>query len=253
MPSFRNIQQQFTAAVRNPSDHNTLGIEPRRMSVYQELVFNNLINFTRSAFPVACSIMSSDWWQHAVRQFLIHHRSQSPYFNEIAAEFLSFLRESDAVTTTEPDFLLELMHYEWVELALDNIPQDTLAVRQQLSDDLVNGKPVLSDAAWLLSYEYPVHEISIEQQPTLQEKKDTLVLVYRKPDLSIGFRLMTPIFGLLWQQLQQKDISSGQDAIEQLAMQLGINADTSFHHHAQQALQELFEWGAILGAHNERT
>jgi anaerobic glycerol-3-phosphate dehydrogenase len=64
---------------------------------------------------------------------------------------------------------------------------------------------------------------------------------------------MTPIFGLLWQQLQQKDISSGQDAIEQLAMQLGINADTSFHHHAQQALQELFEWGAILGAHNERT
>ena len=47
-----------------------------------------------------------------MRQFLIHHRSQSPYFNEIAAEFLSFLRESDAVTTTEPDFLLELMHYE---------------------------------------------------------------------------------------------------------------------------------------------
>lgn len=253
MPSFRNTQQQFTAAIRNPAEHDMADIEPRRMAVYRELIFNNLLGFTRSAFPVACSIMGDDWWQQAVRQFLIHHRSQSPYFNEIAAEFLSFLRESDSVNTAEPDCLLELMHYEWVELALDNIPQDTLAVRQQLNDDLLTGKPVLSDAAWLLSYEYPVHEISADNQPSVNDKKDTLILVYRKLDMSIGFRLMNPVFGLLWQQLQQKDISSGQDAIEQLAAQLGVTADENFQRHAQQALSELYEWGAILGAHNERT
>lgn len=246
MPSFRKLQQQFTAAVRDPDERNMPGIEARRMAVYQELIFNNMVNFTQSAFPVALSIKGDDWWQRAVRSFLIHHRSQSPFFNEIAAEFLNYLRETDRVDSTSPPFLLELMHYEWVELALDNITQDTLAERKRLSSDILNKIPVLSEAAWLLGYEYPVHRMSNDHTP--EEKEDTLLLVYRKLDLSIGFRLMTPVFAMLWQQLQQHPELIGHAAIAQLAKSLGRDADDNFYHHAQQALHALYDWGAILGA-----
>lgn len=246
MPSFRDLQQQFTAAVRNPDQHNMSGVEARRMAVYQELIFNNIVSFTQSAFPVALSIKGHAWWQTAVRSFLIHHRSQSPFFNEIAAEFLNFLRETDHVDSDSPAFLLELMHYEWVELALDNITQDTLAERKNLSADILNHIPVLSDAAWLLGYEYPVHRISEKYQP--EEKQETLLLVYRKLDLSIGFRLMNPVFAMLWQQLQQNPQQRGHAAITQLATHLGKEDDHSFQDHAQQALNALYGWGAILGA-----
>lgn len=246
MPSFRELQQQFTAAVRDPEKGNMPGIETRRMAVYQELIFNNIVNFTQSAFPVALSIKGEAWWQQAVRSFLIHHRSQSPFFNEIAAEFLNFLRETDRVDSTNPPFLLELMHYEWVELALDNITQDTLAERTRLSSDILNKIPVLSEAAWLLGYEYPVHRISNDYQP--EEKEQTLLLVYRNLDLSIGFRLMNPVFAMLWQQLQQHPEQTGHAAITQLAANLGRDDDDNFYHHAQQALDALYGWGAILGA-----
>lgn len=253
MPTFDDTQRQFTTAIRDPRQSTVCGIDEQRMDVYRELIFNNIMNFTQSAFPVACSIMSDDWWRQSVREFLIRHRSRSPYFNEIAAEFLAFVRESRDLTIESPDFLLELMHYEWVELALDNVSQDTIAIRRQLDDDLINNKPVLSEAAWLLSYEYPVHEISRTNQPSLNDKKDTLVLVYRKLNLEIGFRLLNPVFALLWQHLQQTNITSGQQAITQLAERLNTTADQNFRHHARQALYELYQSGAILGAHNERT
>lgn len=248
MPTFDQIQQQFTAAIRDPDNNRMTGIEQRRMDVYRELIFNNVMNFTQSAFPVAHAIMPASWWQRAAQEFLLRHRSQSPYFNEIAAEFLAFLRESDAVNTREPDFLLELMHYEWVELAIDNIPRDTSLDQHELSGDLMKGKPVLSNAAWLLSYEYPVHEISPTNQPAPSGKRDTRLLVYRKPDLTVGFRLLNPVFALLWQQLQQRSTRSGQHAITELAAQLQIQPDPNFQQHAQQALDELYQCGAVLGA-----
>ena len=253
MPTFDEIQRQFTAAIRDPARHQIDAIETRRLDVYRRLIFNNVMSFTQSAFPVTCTIMSDDWWRSAVREFLIQHRSQTPYFNEIATEFLAFLRESEAIKTDQPDFLLELMHYEWAELVLDNIRQDTLAERQQLSGDLMTHKPVLSSAAWLLTYEYPVHEISLTNQPSKQDKRDTCILVYRKLDLSMGFRLLNPVFAMLWQQLQQPNIRSGYEVVSQLAKQLNIAADETFIQHAQQALYELYQCGAVLGAHNVRT
>lgn len=250
MSDFAQRQREFAQYIRNPDEKPSSldGIEQRRLAVYQQLIFNNLMNFTSSALPVAYSIMGDDWWCSAVRQFLIQHRCSSPYFNEIAGEFIGYLREQPSVVADGPDFLMELMHYEWVELALDNITEDTEQRRQQLGSDLVDGKPVVSSAAWLLSYEYPVHKISTDYQPTVEQKQATILLVFRKPDLTIGFRLLAPVFALLWQQLLDTDTRSGQQAIDNVAKQLNVPGDENFQRHASNALHELYDWGALLGA-----
>ncbi|MGM0526699.1 MAG: DNA-binding domain-containing protein, partial [Pseudomonadota bacterium] len=250
---FDRVQRAFTDYVRDPEsnatgEHHLAGIEPRRLEVYKDLLFNNLHSFTRTAFPVAYSIMGNEWWSQAVRVFLQEHRCHSPYFNEIAGEFLGFLRERQQPIGHPPDFLPELMHYEWVELALDNVPTDTNKLAATLSDDLVSGKPVISPAAWLLSYEYPVYEITVDNQPSPEQKKPTIVLVFRKPDLSIGFRLLTPVFAMLWQALLDTEIKSGKEAIAAVAKQLQVECNPQFVNHASDALTELMQWGAILGA-----
>ena len=52
-----------------------------------------------------------------MRKFVHRHPSESPYFLEISQEFLTFLSEQvHRVTSSLPEFLLELAHYEWVEL-----------------------------------------------------------------------------------------------------------------------------------------
>ena len=60
--------------------------------------------------------------------------------------------------------MLELAHYEWVELALDvstlEIPSDVA-----LTGDALDEHPVVSPTAWRLSYQYPVHKIGPHYQP----------------------------------------------------------------------------------------
>ena len=51
----------------------------------------------------------------------------------------------------DPPFLLELAHYEWVELALD-IAEQELPERVDISaEQLLAGRPLISPLAWPLT------------------------------------------------------------------------------------------------------
>ena len=72
----------------------------------------------------AVSMTTADW--HAlVRAFIDQHRCHTPYFLEISQEFVQFLMQDYRPLASDPPFLAELAHYEWVELALD-IAQEVL-------------------------------------------------------------------------------------------------------------------------------
>ena len=87
-------EQQFTLArhLRDPADHPPPpGIEERRVRVYRELFFNNIEGLLASGFPVIHDILGEAKWKALVRTFYADHRSQTPLFTEIAAEFVAFV------------------------------------------------------------------------------------------------------------------------------------------------------------------
>ena len=98
-----------------------------------------------------------------MREFVHEHASSSPYFLEISQEFLTFLAER---TGNElPDFLLELCHYEWVELILSVSEKELPTEGVDPGGNLESETIVLSPLIWKLSYRYPVHQLGPTFQP----------------------------------------------------------------------------------------
>ncbi|MEY4767559.1 MAG: hypothetical protein RL637_198, partial [Pseudomonadota bacterium] len=121
-PNFRQIQQQFTDYIRYPNGSvPPIQVPEQRIAIYRELLLNNVNSFLTAGFPVLHQILTAEQWSELTSDFFARHRCESPYFCEIAEEFLTYLQqERNQIPAAIDDypFLLELAHYEWVEMAL---------------------------------------------------------------------------------------------------------------------------------------
>ena len=198
------MQFSLTDYLRNPEAVAApQGVEQRRLNVYQELIFNNIEDFLSSGFPVLRSLVAKEDWLAIARMFIANYRAQSPYFLEIGQEFLAFVQSSEAAQKRLPGFALELMHYEWVELALDvsaashPAPSDGAPVSVSL-------KVTLSALAWPLVYQYPVQNIGPAYQPTEIPAVPTFLLVHRDRGHQVKFMALNGLSYALLEQLENQ-------------------------------------------------
>jgi hypothetical protein len=103
---FQRKQYEFAAHIRDP-EHNAApaGIEDRRMAIYRELFFNNLLKLVGNTFPVLRKLHSPERWRGLIREFMVKHESSTPYFLEIPQEFLAFLENEHAADPDDFPFL----------------------------------------------------------------------------------------------------------------------------------------------------
>src|SRR5690606_2242169 len=119
MHHFQTLQQQFIRHIKDPDNHVAPGdVEDRRLKIYRDLFFNNIQAFLNNGFPVLASLYTEQRWQQLARQFFAQHHCLSPYFVDISKEFIAFLQNEYVMKDDDPVFLLELAHYEWVELEI---------------------------------------------------------------------------------------------------------------------------------------
>lgn len=199
LPYFQQLQLQFTAHIRNPQKYDyqpetEKPIEARRLKIYEELFFNNLQDFFSQLFPVCNEILGESRWLLLVREYIAKHKAQTPLFHELGEEFLDFLQTEYSPLESDPDFLLELAHYEWVELALGVSEEQGFEKDNQSEIDL-NLEYQISPLAWLLAYEWPVHQLSKDNQPKLIPNQATTLLVYSESaeQERIDFIALTPL------------------------------------------------------------
>lgn len=155
--------------------------------------------------------------------------------------------------------MLELAHYEWVELALDvsgaEFPVDL--ERQYSDEQVLDWAPIPSPLVWNLSYQYPVHHIGPAYLPLELPQTPTFLVVYRNRADTVAFleanavtaHLLTliseanPITDLSpgTSQGVQQALTSGRDLLQRLAADiqhpepeqlLGFGADILKKFHA---------------------
>lgn len=243
--------QQFSLArhVRDPATHAPPpGIEDRRLKIYRELFYNSIEGLLAGNFPVIRKTLSDAHWHALVRAFYADFRCRTPLFTEIAREFIRFLeqRELEAVTT-DPPWLPELAHYEWVELALQ-IAEDGLPPHDP-GGNLLDGAPALSPLAWALAYRWPVQRIGPGRQPTSPPDMPTLLMVRRDHAGDVHFSELSPLLYRLLELLGHEPTPSGRQALHTLAAEAGATDLASFIHEGAAMLQRLHEEGVILGTH----
>jgi hypothetical protein len=246
--NLRAMQTRFAAHIRDPENHAAPeGVEDRRMAIYRRLFFNNISKFLASNFPVLRKLYDDKSWRQLARDFYTEHRCQTPLFPELPKEFLRYLQDQRKDRPGDPAFLLELAHYEWVDLALsmdENELDDTLA---NSSGDLMEEIPVLSPLAWPLSYRFPVHEIRPGFEPEAPPEKATHILVYRDRSYKVKFMLLNDVSRLLLNLLQENRELTGLELLGEIANRINHPRPSVVMDNGKKLLQDLRSKEILLG------
>lgn len=246
--AFQQLQYDFTRHIRDPQNHTKPeGIEERRMAVYRDLLFNNIQGFINSAFPVLRSLYKEEAWLAIIRQFFANYRCQTPYFVEISQEFLVFLQNDYQAIESDPAFLCELAHYEWVEL-------DLMLSKQSLSVDNINPHgdllaecPIISPLCTPLAYQWDVQHISPQYQPSQIPEQATYLIVYRDSDDEVKFIEANPVTARLIDLLQSEQDLSGEAVLRQIATEMQHPDPEVIIQGGHQILLKLLKAGVLLG------
>ena len=245
---FQRKQLAFAAHIRDPENNPAPEqIEDRRLAIYRELFFNNLLKLLSGTFPVLTRLHSGERWRAMIRQFMIRHRASTPYFLQIPSEFLDFLRNEYVADEDDFPFLLELAHYEWAELAVSvsEASNDDLTVDRD--GDLLEGIPILSRLAELYAYQYPVHRISTDFIPESPTEQPTFLVIYRKSDDELGFMELNPVTARLLELIGGNDRQSGRQLLESLAAEIAYPDTSALIEHGAIAMRQMLDAEILLG------
>lgn len=247
-PRFQQKQAEFTAFIRNP-EHNPApsDIPHARIAVYAELMFNNIESFLSTNFPVIRTLLPDDAWLKLVRDFYAQHHSSSPYFAEIPEEFINYL-ENERQDPEDFPFLLELAHYEWVEMALSIAQEDPQFLDTQSVEHITQVQLALSPLAWPLAYQYPVHQIAPTFIPNEKTGEYTLICVYRAANDDVKFLHLAPVTYRLMEMLQTTPGLTGLSYLQQLAEETQHPNPAWLIQTGTQTFQDLAQKGIIIQA-----
>ncbi|MGH8612953.1 MAG: HvfC family RiPP maturation protein [Gammaproteobacteria bacterium] len=215
---FARVEKQFTQHIREPERHSApSGVDPERIGVYREMVYNTVEGLIASNFPVLRRILGESCWHALVQDYFAHHKAHTPLFPKIAQEFLAFL-EKERDQADDPPFMFELAHYEWVEAALITDAREISWQGIDPEGDLLARMPVLSPLAWPLSYRYPVHRLGPDHPPPQEEQ--TYLVVFRDRNDEVGFMELNPVSALLLEKIQQNENKTGLELLQGIASTL---------------------------------
>lgn len=199
------LQREFTAMIRQGDNPIFNGIEARRLQIYQKLFFNNVEGLLANGFPVIRKILGPDCWKALVYDFWQQHRCQTPYFPRLGSEFVSWLQSARHSVLVDYPFLIELAHYEYMEVVVDladeELPPATMVTT--ITDQTILQ---VNPAAVLLHYHFPVHRISPDYLPTQPSAITTHLVVYRNCQQQVKFMELTPATAHVLQVLQAQPL-----------------------------------------------
>lgn len=169
-PHLWQFQNDFGNYLRRQTD--ATHIPTRVGKLYQSLIWNNFTGFINQCFPICRQLINDETWQQLQHTFFNEGQLETPYFGEISQQFVIFLQKNPKLMDklALPLFFVELAHYEWIELYVDNLVDKTPT---PFIKNLA-----LNPSVQPLHYQWAVQTISSNHQPDTPE--ETFLLVYRK-------------------------------------------------------------------------
>lgn len=228
LPMFQRQQQDFTQCIRKGQKESfpaqkSPGLvknspEKQHIQTYQERFFNKHFRLFSDVFPILTARLGVERSQEWVRAFLQNHAAQTPLFHELGQEFLRFMQSDAVLALKNPDYFLELAHYEWATMAVSIEPQEGPLNEE---DALLDWQAVyqLSPVAWPLAYEWPVHEMDATN---VVEKPDwpTFLLVFRDDEDAVQKIILSPVLYELLLSFMDNQTQTAEQVLTQLAAQM---------------------------------
>ena len=241
MLAFQQFQHALAQHLRDP--HHTrrpAGVPPRRMAVYNELVFNNLCGFVDSCFPVSRQLLGEARWRRLCRTFGRDWPLHTPWFREIPREFVRYLSEGH-IAQPLPRWLADLARYEWAELVVDVM--DVTPPAHDPQGNLMQARVLLNPARVDVASAWPVHRIGLAWQP--RQTEPTFLVVFRDAQQEVQFTEINAVTAHVLALLDRG--LTGQQAFAQLAQEMAHPDPEALQGFGEQLLNSLREQGVLLG------
>ncbi len=248
-PEFQRVQYAFAAHIRDPENApRPTDVEERRMAIYRELFFNNVVGFLDTTFPVLKSIISEVLWLSTARSFFVEHRCHSPFFLDIPKEFIEWCQAHPPAVLHKYPFFTELAHYEWAELSL-GIEADVTLTAIDPNGDLLTGIPALSPLVWTLAYAFPVHKLSAEFQPKQTPENPSYLIVYRNRHDKVCFKEINAVTARLMTLLGENKSAAktGEYCLKLIAKELKHPDERAIIAFGETIMNDLRSSGILLG------
>lgn len=225
--SLRDWQSQLSQALLLPEPPGLCqltalqGLEGRRLALYEELMFNTVVETLGSIYPYCYRLISRDgqWetdWSSLVEAYRRAYPNVSYKLMGAVSSFPEFLAGQCALLQGYP-FLPELALYEWLEMQVLNLPDSPIALSMQAAVPSLEQwdahAPVWNLARQLQAFQFHIPEI-LEAMNTEERDfqaatvlpKPVDILIYRDPQtLEVRFFCLN---GLTAQLMQLSDRSN---------------------------------------------
>lgn len=242
------FQEQNTLGryLRDP-DHCAppAGMDVARAQVYRDLIFNNLSLLLSGTFPVLIKVLGEARWRSLMRIFLRDYRASTPKFGEIAQEFVEFLAAQPPGLSDGdwPPFMVELAHYEWIEMALQQSEAEPLPASD--AGQLLECALQVSPLAWPLAYAWPVQLVGPDYQPDVPPVQPTLLLVRRAEDWSVKFSELSPLAWRLLQRITECPQLTGREQLQGVAVEAQAVGSPMFIESGAALLRQMHGEGVV--------
>ena len=258
MPEFQKYQHQFVDYLRNPLKNEVLPESlPQRSSIYAKLLYSKIEGSLDTCFPISSQLLEPTRWKQLIQTFIRDHRCKSPLYREIPDEFVDYLMNEQNQLKL-PKFIVELAHYEWMELVLETVKPSHSGNFFPVKSDLLTVIPALNPVLHLLHYHYPVQNITASDpywknwdtrlEPYPQEA--IILAGLRDRDYKVHFIELNAVTARLV-ELIQEGFSTGEQALLELAAEMHYGDHETILPFGTEILQQLEEQHIIIGAHHE--
>ncbi len=244
---FQKIQQQFTDYIRDPKDSLLFpDIEKERLYTYRDLISGGLIENIGNAYPVLRSLYDENDWACIIHDFLKIHESHTPYFPQMAHEFLDYL-ENERDDSNDPPWFYELAHYERIEVDVNIDPHDVNWDNFDTNIEVLDHPIILSPLAKPIAYQYPVHKIGQDFQPQEQPGEQTYLIIYRDKSDKVNFYEMNIITAHLIELSRLNPSYTGKKLLELIAHEIKHPNPSVVIEGGKQILIDLMNLNILLG------
>ena len=222
-------QQRFAQAIREGEAAD--GLPQERLNVYIRLIRNNIHSFIDRCYTETPQYLDSGEWGRLKEGFIRDARAQTPYFQEIADEFLQYCQSLPL-----SDDLLALMDFEHTQLLAEVAQTDSQASPAD-SDDLAY---TLSPAAFVRRYQYDVTD---ELQAA-----ETAVLVWRDKEDDVMYQTLDDFDALLLETLA--DTPASLNGLQAMLVEF-MSSENGWQDALRQKWTDWLEQGILVAASAE--
>lgn len=239
---FRQFQFEFARHLRQPHVFpKPPTISLQSVEIYQRARLARVKEVLALVFVRCHAVLGHQTWNDLVDYFYWHWPTHGTRQNHVPHAFVSFL-DSYPATDETPAWVADFARFEWLQWRVSamsvHIPNF------DPSADLMSARAVLNPAREQASFDWPVHQIDADCQPT--ESQPTLLWVVRDSEdelrVVLGDTFRAQLISLLQTGL------TGEQALQAMASWLNHPKPQELLQEGQQILIALQQSQVILGA-----